>query len=76
MRFSQDDQSILVGLAKVYETLAPIMQFYFYRREGKSHRCKMVKGHFLATPQEGTRIHEMLAPENLPRMAPAQWFLV
>jgi hypothetical protein len=56
--------------------LAPIMQFYFYRLEGKSHRCKMVKGNFLATSQEGTRTSEMLAPEHLPRMAPAQRFLV
>jgi hypothetical protein len=31
MRFSRKRQSILVGLAKVGATLAPNMQFYFYR---------------------------------------------
>jgi hypothetical protein len=33
MGFSWKRQSILVGLAKVCATLAPNMQFYFYRIE-------------------------------------------
>jgi hypothetical protein len=35
MGFSRKRQSILVGLAKVYTTLAPNMQFYFYRIDRK-----------------------------------------
>jgi hypothetical protein len=35
MGFSWKSQSILVGLAKVYTTLAPNMQFYFYRMDKK-----------------------------------------
>jgi hypothetical protein len=31
MGFSRKSQSILVGLAKVCRTLAPNMQFYFYK---------------------------------------------
>jgi hypothetical protein len=31
MSFLKDDQSILVDLAKVCTSLAPIMQYYFYR---------------------------------------------
>jgi hypothetical protein len=35
MGFSRKTQSILVGLAKVCTTLAPNMQFYFYRIDMK-----------------------------------------
>jgi hypothetical protein len=35
MGFSRKRQSILVGLAKVCATLAPNMQFYFYRIDRK-----------------------------------------
>jgi hypothetical protein len=35
MGFSRKRQSILVGLAKVCATLAPNLQFYFYRIVGK-----------------------------------------
>jgi hypothetical protein len=35
MRFSRKGQLILVGLAKVCATLAPNMQFYFYRIDRK-----------------------------------------
>jgi hypothetical protein len=35
MGFSRKIQSILVGLAKVCATLAPNMQFYFYRIDRK-----------------------------------------
>jgi hypothetical protein len=35
MGFSRKRQSILVGLAKVCTTLAPNMQFYFYRIDRK-----------------------------------------
>jgi hypothetical protein len=45
MGFLNDDQSILVGLAKVFEALATIMQFYFYRIDGRGIGAKMVKGH-------------------------------
>jgi hypothetical protein len=44
----KETQSILVGLAKVCATLAPIMQFYFYRIDRKSNGRKMVKGTCLA----------------------------
>jgi hypothetical protein len=40
----KERQSILVGLAKVCATLAPIMQFYFCRIDRKSNGHKMVKG--------------------------------
>jgi hypothetical protein len=35
MGFSRKRQSTLVGLAKVCATLAPDMQFYFYRIDRK-----------------------------------------
>jgi hypothetical protein len=35
MEFSRKRQLILVGLAKVCATLAPNMQFYFYRIDRK-----------------------------------------
>jgi hypothetical protein len=35
MGFSRKRQSILVSLAKVYATLAPNMQFYFYKIDRK-----------------------------------------
>jgi hypothetical protein len=40
MGFSRKRQSILVGLVKVYATLAPNMQFYFYRIDRKVMRVK------------------------------------
>jgi hypothetical protein len=45
MSFLKDDQSILVGLAKVCIVLAPIMQFYFYIIDGRDMGTKLVKGH-------------------------------
>jgi hypothetical protein len=40
MGFSWKRQSILVGLAKVCATLAPNMQFYFYRIDKKVRGAK------------------------------------
>jgi hypothetical protein len=40
MGFSRKRQSILVGLAKVCATLAPNMQFYFYRIDRKVMSAK------------------------------------
>jgi hypothetical protein len=50
----KERQSILVGLAKVYAALAPIMEFYFYRIDRESNGHKMVKDTCLATPQRKT----------------------
>jgi hypothetical protein len=43
MRFSRKRQSILVGLVKVYATLAPNMPFYFYRIDRKVMRVKWLR---------------------------------
>jgi hypothetical protein len=40
MGFPRKRQSILVGLAKVCATLAPNMQFYFYRIDRKVTNAK------------------------------------
>jgi hypothetical protein len=68
-------QLILVALAKVYATLTPNMQFYFYRIDRKSNGHKMVKGTYLAAPQRKTGTPRRLGPGSPLRMALAQCYL-
>jgi hypothetical protein len=45
MGFLNERELILVGPAKVCATLAPNMQFYFYRINEREIGTKMFKGH-------------------------------
>jgi hypothetical protein len=69
-------QSILVGLAKICAVLAPIMQFYFYRIDRESNRCKMVKGTCLATLQGKSGTPRRLGPGSPRRMTSAHCYLM
>jgi hypothetical protein len=59
-RVLKERQSIIVGLAKVCASLAPIMQFYFYRIDRKLYGHKMVKGTCLAAPQRKTLLESLV----------------
>jgi hypothetical protein len=72
----KERQSILVGLAKVYAALAPIMQFYFYRIDRESNGCKMAKGTCLAAPQRRARTPRRLGHGSPRRTAPVQCYLM
>jgi hypothetical protein len=65
MGFSGKRQSILVGLAKVCATLAPNMQFYFYRIDGKVMGAKWSRALALLLRKEERGLLEGLVLEVL-----------
>jgi hypothetical protein len=52
------------------------MQFYFYRIDRESNRCKMVKGTCLATPQGKSGTPRRLGPGSPRRTTSAQCYLM
>jgi hypothetical protein len=65
MGFSRKRQSILVGLAKVCATLAPNMQFYFYRIDRKVMGAKWSRALALLLYKEEQGLLEGLVLEVL-----------
>jgi hypothetical protein len=65
MGFSRKRQSILVGLAKVCATLAPNMQFYFYRIDRKVMGAKWSRALALLLRKEERGLLEGLVLEVL-----------
>jgi hypothetical protein len=65
MGFSRKRQSILVGLAKVCATLAPNMQFYFYRIDRKAMGAKWSRALALLLCKEERGLLEGLVLEVL-----------
>ena len=65
MGFSWKRQSILVGLAKVCATLAPNMQFYFYRIDRKVMGAKWSRALALLLRKEEQGILKSLVLEVL-----------
>jgi hypothetical protein len=65
MGFSRKRQSILVGLAKVCATLAPNMQFYFYRIDMKVMGAKWSRALTLLLCKEERGLLEGLVLEVL-----------
>jgi hypothetical protein len=65
MGFSRKRQSILVGLAKVCATLAPNMQFYFYRIDRKVMDAKWSRALALLLCKEEPGLLEGLVLEVL-----------
>jgi hypothetical protein len=65
MGFSRKRQSILVGLAKVRATLAPNMQFYFYRIDRKVMGAKWSRALALLLCNEEWGLLESLVLEVL-----------
>jgi hypothetical protein len=65
MGFSRKRQSILVGLAKVCATLAPNMQFYFYRIDRKVMGTKWSRALALLLCKEERGLREGLVLEVL-----------
>jgi hypothetical protein len=65
MGFSRKRQSILIGLAKVCATLAPNMQFYFYRIDRKVMGAKWSTAPALLLCNEEQRLLEGLILEVL-----------
>jgi hypothetical protein len=65
MGFSRKRQSILVGLAKVCATLAPNMQFYFYRIGRKVMSAKWSRALALLLCKEERGLLEGLVLEVL-----------
>jgi hypothetical protein len=65
MRFSRKRQSILVGLAKVCASLAPNMQFYFYRIDRKVMGAKWSRALALLLCKEEQGLLEGLVLEVL-----------
>jgi hypothetical protein len=65
MGFSRKRQSILVGLAKVCATLAPNMQFYFYRIDMKIMGAKWSRALALLLCKEEQGLLEGLVLEVL-----------
>jgi hypothetical protein len=65
MAFSSKRQSILVGLAKVCVTLAPNMQFYFYRIDRKVMSAKWSRALALLLCKEERGLLEGLVLEVL-----------
>jgi hypothetical protein len=65
MGFSWKRQSILVGLAKVCATLAPNMQFYFYRIDKKVRGAKWSRALALLLCKEERGLLEGLVLEVL-----------
>jgi hypothetical protein len=65
MGFSRKRQSILVGLAKVCATLAPNMQFYFYRIDKKVMGAKWSRALALLLRKEERGLLEGLVLEVL-----------
>jgi hypothetical protein len=65
MGFSKKRQSILVGLAKVCATLAPNMQFYFYRIDRKVMGTKWSRALVLLLCKEERGLLEGLVLEVL-----------
>jgi hypothetical protein len=65
MGFSRKRQSILVGLAKVCATLAPNMQFYFYRIDRKVKGTKWSRALALLLHKEEWGLLEGLVLEVL-----------
>jgi hypothetical protein len=65
MGFSRKRQSILVDLAKVCVTLAPNMQFYFYRIDSKVMDAKWSRELALLLCKEERGLLEGLVPEVL-----------
>jgi hypothetical protein len=65
MGFSRKRQSILVGLAKVCATLAPNIQFYFYRIDRKVMGAKWTRALALLHCKEERGLLEGLVLEVL-----------
>jgi hypothetical protein len=65
MKFSRTRQSILVGLAKVGTTLAPNMQFFFYRIDMKVMGAKWSRALALLLCKEKRALLEGLVLEVL-----------
>jgi hypothetical protein len=65
MGFSKKRQSILVGLAKVCASLAPNMQFYFYRIDRKVMGAKWSRALALLLRKEEWGLLEDLVLEVL-----------
>jgi hypothetical protein len=65
MGFSRQRQPILVGLAKVCATLAPNMQFYFYRIDRKVMGEKWSRALALLLCKEERGLLKRLVPEVL-----------
>jgi hypothetical protein len=65
MGFSRKRQSTLVGLAKVCATLAPNMQFYFYRIDRKVMGAKWSRALALLLRKEERGLLEGLVLEVL-----------
>jgi hypothetical protein len=65
MGFSRKRQSILVGPAKVCATLAPNMQFYFYRLDRKVMGAKWSRALALLLCKEERGLLEGLVLEGL-----------
>jgi hypothetical protein len=65
MGFSRKGQSILVGLAKIGATLAPSMQFYFYRIDRKVMGAKWSRALALLLRKEERGILKSLVLEVL-----------
>jgi hypothetical protein len=65
MGFSRKRQSILVGQPKVYATLAPNMQFYFYRIDRKVMGAKWSRALALLLRKEERGLLEGLVLEVL-----------
>jgi hypothetical protein len=65
MGFSRKRQSILVGLAKVCTTLAPNMQFYFYKIDRKVRGAKWSRALALLLYKEERGLLEGLVLEVL-----------
>jgi hypothetical protein len=65
MGFSSKRQSILVGLAKVCASLAPNMQFYFYRIDKKVMGTKWSRALALLLSKEEQGLLEGLVLEVL-----------
>jgi hypothetical protein len=76
MGFLKDDQTILVGLAKVTHHLLPSCSSTSAEEREKGIGAKWSRVTCLAAPQNGTGTHQTLAPGNLQRMALTQQFLV